>query len=98
MPSLEKLKILLKNDNYFISPLTQNKIKVVYGIIARNVENKKLSDLPLFPQITLYRVLKNFNTIGVDAKCMYIEDKTQPVSKKKKNQMKNKANECKNFV
>ena len=96
--SLEKLKLLLKNDNYFISPLTQNKIKVVYGIISRNIENKKLSDLPLFSQITLYRVLKNFNTIGVDAKCMYIEDMTQPASKKKKNKMKNKVNECKNFV
>ena len=81
--AMNNLKKLLNHEEKFITPLNNGKIKVVYGIITRKVKNKKLSDLPLFSQITLYRILKNFKVIGIDAKCTYINDLTKPKSTNK---------------
>lgn len=81
--AMNNLKKLLDGDEKFIAPLNDEKIKVVYGIITRKAKDKKLSDLPLFSQLTLYRVLKNFKVIGVDAKCTYVNDLTEPKSKNK---------------
>lgn len=72
---------LIRNDiqakNNFESLINQtitNNTKIIYGIITDKDPSARGANLPLFSKISLYRILKNYRHMGIQAGFTYIAE------------------------
>ncbi len=92
-----KLKELIKNDlntnteSIYLSPIDQQKYKVVFVIVTHKNKSKKSDNFPLFSRISLMRSLKAFRIMSVDAAYCFAEDTTVRIAGMKKSRKSKKS-------
>jgi uncharacterized protein (TIGR04141 family) len=75
-----------------VAPLTDDKFRVVFGIVTHKDKAPKSNNLPLFSRISLMRCMKEFKRMGIAAEYCFIPD-VSPKSDGKTRKRKKKANE-----
>lgn len=60
----------------FQQPLTDDNLKVAFGIITHKPKAKKSQNLPLFSRISLMRCMKELKRMGIEAEYGFIEDQS----------------------
>lgn len=76
----ERLKTLVserlngRDAESFLSPLDQEKHRVVYAIATEKPAEGLSSNLPLFSRMSLRRNIKFLNLVRVPVKCCYVQD------------------------
>ena len=68
-----KLKNMLPKEN-MKTPLGQDKFKVMFGIITAKDKSKKSDNLPIFSRISLMRVIKQLELMGIQREVILIKD------------------------
>jgi uncharacterized protein (TIGR04141 family) len=92
--SLEKLRALIKEKvsesayNSLVSPLAEQKHRVLFAIITKKMKAKKSNNLPLFSRISLVRSLKALSAMGVQGNFGFVKDATLPSAGKKESRKK----------
>jgi uncharacterized protein (TIGR04141 family) len=89
--AVEKLNHLIDATNFsesqkaiFKAPLEQGRYQVSYAIITHKPKNQKSKNLPLFSRISLMRVMKGFEIMGINASYGFVMDKTPKKEGRKK--------------
>lgn len=57
-----------------VAPLTNDKFRVVFGIVTHKNKDRKSDNLPLFSRISLMRCMKEFKRMGIAAEYCFIPD------------------------
>jgi uncharacterized protein (TIGR04141 family) len=73
-----------------VEPLTNDKFRVVFGIVTHKDKAPKSDNLPLFSRISLMRCMKEFKRMGIAAEYCFIPD-VSPKSDGKKRKRKKKG-------
>ena len=74
-----------------VAPLTNDKFRVVFGIVTHKDKAPKSDNLPLFSRISLMRCMKELKRMGIAAEYCFIPD-VSPKSDGKTRKRKKKAN------
>lgn len=73
-----------------VAPLSNDKFRVVFGIVTHKDKAKKSDNLPLFSRISLMRCMKDFKERGIAAEYCFIPD-VSPKSEGKKRKRNKKV-------
>ena len=94
MQSRNKLKKLIRerlngnDEKAFLTPIDQEKFKVIFAIITHKPKVKKSANLPLFSRISLMRNFKALKLMSVAVGFGFVEDQSvrKAANKKSKHQ------------
>lgn len=91
----QRLKALVEAKSHgaaaYIQPITDDKFKVVFGVITHKDLSDKSANLPLFSRISLMRAMKDMRRMGIEAEYSFIkDDKVGSVGKVKKRKPRTK--------
>lgn len=80
--SRNALKALIKqfingnDENAYVSPISNDKIKVIFGMVTHKDKTQKSLNLPLFSRISLKRCMEHLALMGIPAAFGFIADQT----------------------
>ena len=70
----DQLKKLLGNDSSINSHIDKENYSVTFGIITKKERSKKADALPIFSQISLYRIVNGFKVMNIPCSIYLIDD------------------------
>lgn len=71
----KNLRDLLENQTNLTNPISENKYKIVYGIVSKKPKSHKSDNLPIFSRISLMRTVTELRRMRFAVSIVFIRDK-----------------------